>query len=95
MAEGFTVIVSKANPAYAEKPVIDTRIEITGLLPDLEYPHETARYYDNQARQIEEALHRSLPGGTYDRLAGRMLVRMAAHFHVAHFDDEVEEANSG
>ena len=93
-AEGFAVIVSQAEQAYLEKPVIDTRIEITGALPDLEYPQETAHYYDNQARQIEEALHRSLPGGTYDRLVGRMLARKASHFRIAHFD-EGEEANGG
>jgi hypothetical protein len=88
MAEGFAVIVSKADPAYTEKPVADMRIEIIGAQPDYESLDEAARYYDNQARQIEEALHRSLPGGTYDRLVGRMLARKATHFRVAHFDGE-------
>jgi len=88
MAEGKAVIVSKAQVVYSDKPVIDTRIEVIGSLPAIEGMEEHARYFDRQAQQIEEALNSSLPGGTYDRLAGRMLARKATHFRVAHFSGD-------
>lgn len=90
MAERFTVIVSKADPAYLGIPIIDMCIEIVGALPEFDDLADAIRYYDGQAQQIEETLHRALPGGVYDRLVGRMLTRKASHFRIAHFDESEE-----
>lgn len=86
------ITIAKAKPT-GDKPTPDTHIHITGELPDIPYDGSTplgpylaamAAHYDEQARQLEEVLIRTLPGGTYDRLLGRMLARKASHFRVAH-----------
>jgi hypothetical protein len=80
------VTVCKAYPNGPTEPTPDVHIHITGGVPD----EETASlerwgdYCDEQAKQIDEALAHSLPGGTYDRLLGHMLARKASHFRVAH-----------
>jgi len=40
--------------------------------------------HDAMAIQIEDALHSSLPGGTYDRIMTKMLQRKASCFSVSH-----------
>lgn len=64
--------------------VDDMIIHITQHQPPHKDLNAAGRFFDEQARQIEEALHHSLPGGTYDRLLGRMLARKATHFRVSH-----------
>lgn len=83
------LIVSKADPVGG-RPVPDIRIEITGTLPTWGSLGEWDASCDEQAERIEQALVLSLPGGVYDRLAGRMLTRKASHLRVAH-----EEASNG
>jgi hypothetical protein len=84
------VTVCKADPIGTDAAP-DTHIHITGKLPESKGPIESlpeflaasAKVFDSQAEAIEVALHDSLPGGTYDRLLGRMLARKATHFRVA------------
>jgi hypothetical protein len=45
---------------------------------------EADAFFLADAQRLEEALHNSLPGGTYDRLCGLMLARKASHFRVSH-----------
>lgn len=40
--------------------------------------------FSKEAEALESALYGALPGGTYDRLLGKMLERKATHFVVAH-----------
>jgi hypothetical protein len=37
-----------------------------------------------EAMKLERALYSTLPGGTYDRLLGVMLLRKAGHLRIAH-----------
>jgi hypothetical protein len=84
------VTVCKADP-IGDQVIEDARIHITGKLPESKGPIESlpeflaalAKVFDSQAEAIETALHDSLPGGTYDRLLGRMLERKATHFRVS------------
>lgn len=69
-------------------PVDDMIIAITETQPQHKDLNAAGVFFDDQARQIEEALHRSLPGGTYDRLTGRLLERKATHFRVRHYQLE-------
>lgn len=79
------VTISKAQ-AVGDQEVPDAHIHITGEQPEFGFRGGLAVwgiYFDEQAEAIELALHGSLPGGTYDRLLGRMLLRKASHFRVA------------
>ncbi len=77
------MIISKANPYAASDPIPDVCIEIVGTLPEMWTTlDEWDNYCDGEARQLEEALVHTLPGSTYDRLAGRMLMRKASHLRV-------------
>lgn len=79
MTETIELTVGKANPVC--DPVPDAHIHISGPLPPFGTHTDLAKwdaYCDDQARQIETTLHRTLPGGMYDRLAGHMLARMAS-----------------
>jgi hypothetical protein len=73
---------------YKAQPISDestaASVEIVAALPEsLTYPQSDAFFQDEAAR-LESILHSSLPGGTYDRLAGLMLDRKASHLKVAH-----------
>lgn len=85
------IIISKASPIGPDQGIPDTCIEIIGTLPDMADLEKAGWYYDQQAQEIEEALYRSLPGGTYDRLVGRLLARKATHFRVPHFNNDGEK----
>lgn len=43
---------------------------------------ELDKVFNDDAEKLEETLHKTLPGGTYDRLIGMMLTRKASHFIV-------------
>jgi hypothetical protein len=46
---------------------------------------ELDQYFQHQAEELEHALFSSLPGGTYDRLAGKMMIRKASNLLVRLF----------
>ena len=76
--------------ATGDKAVDDVQISISAAFPDMyrfEYPLKAAEaLFSKEAECLEEALHASLPGGTYDHLLGKMLARKASHFVVSHRD---------
>ncbi len=81
------VTVYKAD-AVGQLPLAPkAHIHIEQELPEFRRDSDTltllAIQYDQDAEAIEFALIESLPGGTYDRLLGRMLGRKASHFRVA------------
>jgi len=88
------VTVAKADRVWCGETVEDVRIDVNAELPTFDRRKEPVElnawlervgaWYDEQARMIEEGLYESLPGGTYDRLLGRMLARKASHFRVRH-----------
>lgn len=88
------IAVAKAEPIGPDQKVDSVLIEIGGE-PMTHEDHsmstsawmvERAEYYNNQAARIEDALHQSLPGGTYDRLLNQMLQRKAGLLKVSLFD---------
>lgn len=77
--------IAKARP-IGDEEVKGVNIDISFNVPKFEDDnwHERAEnFFMEQARDLEEALHNSLPGGTYDRLLGLMLKRKASHFIVS------------
>jgi hypothetical protein len=84
MSDNITVI-GKAQPIFGSGQVVPSvTIRITDSLPVFATLAEQDAYHDAQATTIETALIESLPGGTYDRLVGRMLERKASHYRVAY-----------
>ena len=73
-----TIKVFKAQRIMDEIPSVQIVLDVE--LPRLR--HESV--YEYQAKEIEDALHFTLPGATYDQLLGLMLARKASHFRVAH-----------
>jgi hypothetical protein len=85
-----TVQICQAEPV-GNQIIPSVIIEISRSLRDGDTTltqHSSYEEHDavfmHEASQIEEALHDSLPGGTYDRLCGLMLQRKASHFVVSH-----------
>lgn len=74
-----TVVATNGEPVEIaiEQPI---RREVTDRIT----LDEQASVFAEHADVIEDALFRSLPGGLYDRLLGRMLQRKASHFIVSH-----------
>lgn len=91
MSEPVDLTICKADPTGTET-VPDTHIHITAKLPEsvarADWLSHLAAFYNEEARQLEEALRRVLPGGTYDRLLGRMLERHASLYRIPY---QIEE----
>ena len=74
----------KAHRTLPDDEVEERQIYIEGEFPDGASLESAAATFEANAADLEDALYRSLPGGTYDRLLGRMLERKATHFVVSH-----------
>ena len=81
-----TVRTLKAQPTEKDKPVKSTTIEIWTPVPDYDSLRDQDTAFVCVAAELEDALHKSLPGGVYDRLLGLMLQRKSSHFIIAHGD---------
>jgi hypothetical protein len=92
-----TIFVKKAQPT-GDQSIPDVVISVTQTLPqsakDAMSLEQFGQLFDDQAKGIEGALYESLPGGTYDRLLGRMLLRKASHFIVSHRGPTGEATNA-
>lgn len=77
------IVVSKANPVHGNEiePVV---IEVSNKLPQFARSEDVAAWFLGDAQLIENALHQSLPGGTYDRLLGLFVQRKASQLVVAY-----------
>jgi hypothetical protein len=82
MAESRRVIVAKASPTGANYPTPKGEIDIVDDLPVIASTEDLDRIFEAHAALIEGLLNETLPGGTYDRLLGRMLARKASHYRV-------------
>jgi hypothetical protein len=78
------IVVAKAQPTVKDEPVVDASIVIDQQMPEFTDLDRAAAFYEEQAQMIEHLLYKTLPGGTYDRLAVAMLRRKASHFRVAY-----------
>lgn len=77
--------VHKAEP-IGSQVVPSVTVAITEPLPARDDKVSLARaalLYAMDAAIVEEALHQSLPGGTYDRVLIEMLQRKASHLRVS------------
>lgn len=91
MSKSVQVVeIARGKPIGGEQGH-DMEIQITSRVPVLtEGPtgswsfESSAVWFDAQAEKLEIALHCSLPGGTYDRVLGRMLKRKSSHFIISH-----------
>lgn len=66
------------------EPVESRHIVIEQEMPNFTLLSEQDKVCDKEASSLENALYKSLPGATYDRLLGVMLERKASHFRVSH-----------
>lgn len=69
--KNITIEISDECPSFCDIPPANNWVE------------RSENFFMEQARDLEEALYNSLPGGTYDRLLGLMLKRRASHFIVS------------
>lgn len=93
MSEPLRVRVCKAEP-FPGDTVRGAIIEITREQDAYNYRDDLAvidAQFAADAEAIEDGLHNSLPGGTYDRLCGLLLARKATHFRVPHMIREAIE----
>ena len=74
-----TIMIFKAQKE-GETQLPNCEIAIQGEFPILVTRQEEDNLFNNEAVAIEKALHDSLPGGTYDRVASKMLERKASHY---------------
>jgi len=58
------------------------KLVATRRAPEHENLEAAGVFFDQQARAIVEALHASLPGGTWDRVVGHAVLAHASHFVV-------------
>lgn len=70
--------------ATGGEAVDDVQISIQEPIPRMCSLDAATGTFSKDAEALEAALYRSLPGGTYDRLLGKMLERKATHFVVSH-----------
>lgn len=79
-----TVVVHRAQPVGGH-PVLVSIIEIRPTLPESPIGgYGLGDTMAQDAKQIADALHASLPGGTFDRLIVLLLERKISHFVVRH-----------
>lgn len=76
-----------------DQPVMNVSIQIEQTIPEFGSGHKmpmnaAAKLYDEQAQALFDALANSLPGGTLDRLLGKMLAYKASHFRVLSWNEE-------
>jgi len=81
------VSVHKASP-IGKQQIENASILIAGNI-EHEMPKDAelsaaGRVFDAEAEQIFIALRDSLPGGTMDRLVGKLLAYKASHFYVSY-----------
>jgi len=82
-----TLYLMKAQPIDNDK-IHDTTIIFENTFPvfdDLKFQFqmiESDRLFEKESKALEDILHNTLPGGTYDRLLARMLDRRKSHLIV-------------
>ena len=67
-----------------DKEIHDTTIILKETFPDNANLKESDKLFELEATALENILINTLPGGTYDRLLGKMLQRKSSHFIVSH-----------
>lgn len=91
----MNITLYKAQSLIEGVEVEDLHLEATEVAPDLcamnDWEREWSTFYQVQAESIVDALRRSLPGGTLDRILVLMLVRAQSIFAVPTWADPVEK----
>lgn len=76
-------IVHKAQRTIPDRPVPDLHITASTECPRTATLEELRAVHVVDAERMEAALFASLPGGTYDQLAGLMLQRVSSHLIIS------------
>ncbi|CAK0758920.1 hypothetical protein CCP3SC15_2440002 [Gammaproteobacteria bacterium] len=74
--------ICKAQPV-GDQAIESVTILIHAALPAFETLEKQDGFTEGQAFVIEQVLHNSLPGATYDRLFAAMSLRVASHFRIS------------
>ena len=81
-----TYTITKAGAVGSACPD-DTQISITGQPPETwKTLKDAGEFYEHEAEMLFHALSASLPGGTFDRLLGKMLAAKASLLRVPLFE---------
>lgn len=83
-----TIVIQKAAAIRMNKhdDIPDVTIMLCGQMPEFDSLKEAADAYDKDAEKLVDTLYRTLPGGTFDRLVAKMLLKKAGHFVIPHGD---------
>lgn len=76
-----TITVVRAGAIGGEQPE-EAMITITGEPDDTVSLKAAEAFYEEQAEQLATVLEQTLPGGTLDRVIGRLMARRASLFRV-------------
>lgn len=76
------IIISKASETYSVEKVEPVIIVIAQILPEFTEEFTIDYFTTKEAKKLEEALHQSLPGATYNRLYKAMVERMLSNLIV-------------
>ncbi len=90
------IVAYKAAPIGSET-VQSVTLTIETIMPELDTLAHYAQVYEAEAEVIADALHASLPGGTYDHLLAKLMERRACTLRVnfpTYHDTVVQEAQS-
>lgn len=80
----ITVTAHQAQPVRPTEVVESAQIHIAGTIADSHPDHVAV--FASDAMAIADALWRTLPGGTIDRLVAEMLTRSATRLRIPHRD---------
>lgn len=76
------IIISKASDVYNIKEVESVMILVDQNLPKFTKEFDLDHFTNLEAKKLEEALHQSLPGATYNRLYKAMVERVLSNLIV-------------
>lgn len=85
--------ITKAAPTV--KAPEDLVIYFSGCPPDDMDLIEASVLYNREAAQLAEALWSTLPGGTLDRLIGKLFEHRASLFAIPHYRPKEEHSERG
>lgn len=99
-----TISIHKAQPVCRDDIIESVEIWIDRTIPQTEYDPRTVsttweetvrRFYNAEAKELAEALWKSLPGGTFSALVAEMLEKRASLLRVPFGAPERNEEGGG
>lgn len=75
------VLICKADPLHEDDHIEDVIIQIIEAIPRKRTLSESETFFESQAQKLEDALFKSLPQGTRDRLLIYLMQRRVSLYH--------------